>query len=131
MNDAALVGIIERMADLIEHFDRHLNRKRFLLFDQVAQAAAGHQFDHQIDRIFVLAVVEHLQDVWMAEGSDSPGFTLETGHEHFCAGQVGLDDLDGDIARNGFLPRAVDSCHATLAEQRNDFILAELLADQV
>ena len=65
----------------------------------------------------------------MGEGSQGLGFVAEAGEALWVVGHGGGQDLDGDLAVQALVPRAVDLAHPPLADLLNDPVVAQRLAD--
>ena len=65
------------------------------------------------------------QDVGVRQRRDEPGFALESG-QGLRVGEHGLrEHLDGDVALEPRVPRAVDFPHPSGAERRDDLVRTE------
>src|SRR5436305_1872785 len=63
VDDAALVGVVERRAELAHDLGGLVQRQRAAPLDEILQAAAGDQRHRQIRDAVLLAVVPDRQDV--------------------------------------------------------------------
>src|SRR6185437_14656077 len=79
----------------------------------------------------LLARIVNDDDVRMREPRQRPGLLLEARNEVLVGGIVGRQNLDGDIAIEMLLTRAIDTRHAALAEQIRDDTTAQALANEI
>src|SRR6202022_2746251 len=68
------------------------------------------------------------EHVRMRERRRGPGLALESGERLLVAGQLGRKDLDGDLAAELRVTRAVHLAHAAGAERRGDLVGSEACA---
>ena len=61
----------------------------------------------------------------MVQAGDRLRFTLEARSPDRVVGDAWREDLDGDVAVQPGVARAVDLAHAARADERDDFIRAE------
>ena len=95
------------------------------------QRFAFDQFEHQrLDTIGVLESVNRA-DVGMIQRGKHARFALKPRAPLSVARKHGGQNLDGDIAAEFGIARAIDLTHAASAEQREDPIRADLAPDQI
>ena len=73
----------------------------------------------------------HVHDVRVDQPGDGLRLPLETLQAGGVVGELGGEDLQGDIAIQLGVPGAVDLAHAAPAEEADDLVVAEGFADQV
>ena len=99
--------------------------------DAVSQRLAVDQLEHQrLDTIGVLESVNRA-DVGMIQRGEHARFALEPRAPLSIARERGWQNLDGDLAAEFGIARAIDLTHATGAEQRQDPIRANVAPDQI
>jgi hypothetical protein len=64
-------------------------------------------------------------DVWMIERRQRPCFPLEAREPFGVVRHVGRQHLDGDVALQLGVARAIDHAHPTLADKRGDLVRSE------
>ena len=100
------------------------------LFLQRAAFEEGH---HQVRQSFLVAVIQHLQNIRVIQLRQRFGFALEALEEltlviHF---NIRADDLDGHMTFQGGVERLVDRRHAALSQRLNDVVTAQVFTDQI
>ena len=116
MDDALLVGVLHRLADRHEQLQPLLGRQLGLVAE-LRQRQAVDQF-HDEERLAgrCQAAVEDAGDVGMVHHRQRLPFLLEAG-QHGPGIHAGLDELEGDLAFDGFgLFGDPDLAHAAFAD---------------
>ena len=99
--------------------------------DAVSQRLAVDQFEHQrLDTIGVLESVNRA-DVGMIQRGQHPRFSLEARAPLSIAREYGGQHLDGDLAAELGIARAIDLTHAPGTKLRQDPIRADVAPDQI
>ena len=124
VHDSLLVGGREALRDLDRVFDGLPGRKRpggQALSQRLAVEKLGHRVHHGA----LAAEVMERKDVGVREGGDSARLPFEA----FERVRVGIEllgqDLDGHLAAEPRVPRAVDLPHAARAERGDDLVGAQ------
>ncbi len=114
MHHSALVGIPQRLGDLLPDFARTFQARALALFDQVVQRAPGNELHDQEGHAFVFAYVKHRHNPGMGEGPSRARFAVEP-LAKFAAllalQHHGNDGLHRDDATHGRVLRPVHSPH--------------------
>ena len=79
---------------------------------------------------FQLADVEDVDEVDVANAADEPRLLQKARGRILLAHHLAAQDLDGGLVAQGAVLGGIDHAHATLADQRDDAVLADRLADQ-
>ncbi len=114
MDDALLVRGVERERDLARVVERGREGQRAF------QRLALHQLH---DEVVGTDVVQRA-DVGMIQRGDGAGFALES------IAEVLGRHLDGDVAADAGIVRAVDDAHSACANLRDDLVGAEAIANR-
>ncbi len=117
MDDAADVGGMERLADLGAHPGGLSRGQRPGLADDRRQVLALDQLHHDVRPGVVLAEVVDGDDVGVAQRRSRTGLVAEPGQEVGVASELGPQQLDGDVALELRVARAIDPGHAALSEK--------------
>ena len=120
VNDIAAVCVIQSADDGPGDGQRFGQRQTGA--DTLLQGAAGQVFHRQIIGALVRGDVIDGNDVRIAELGDDAAFAQEALGEFLIGGQNRLDDLERDMAMQGFLHCQVDDGHATLPEFAFDLV---------
>ena len=124
MHDAQVVRGLERFGDLPGDRQRLGDRHRSAL-DQRRKIVALDQLHHQrADAVRFLEAVD-VRDVGVIERCEHLGFAGEAGQALGVLGEVLRQDLDGDVAVEPGVARAVDLPHASLTELGGDLVRTE------
>jgi hypothetical protein len=80
VNDAHLVSLLQRAADLNQHRNRALHRHRAFLADRLVEVLALEQLHHDVERavLLELPVHEDLRRVGMSQLAHRAGFAAES-----------------------------------------------------
>ena len=95
--------------------------------DHLIECLALHDFHRQEPDAVVLLEAVDRDDVGMVEGSDGPRLALEAGQGLLVARQRGRQDLDGNVATESRVVRAVDRPHPSCAEARENPVRTETI----
>ena len=96
MDDAALVHVVERIADAEGDFDRAISGQFFLFVQNGAQESAIDPLDDHVEAAAVFAV-EGLDHAGMVELLPNLLFALEALEEHRVGFHLRKRDLDGHL----------------------------------
>ena len=124
MNDVALVRGGQSAGDLGGVIER-LPRRHGALPDARAQRLALQQFgDDVVEPAFVADIVDG-QDVRMVEHARGARFLLEAPQSVRVGGEIAGEDLDGHVALQARVLRAVHLAHAARADGHENFVRTE------
>ena len=127
MNDAIAVRVRERREELERQGGGDLGRHRAALLQELAQGRAADELDDEVLLGLVgLADVEDLDDVRVAELGHRLRLGVEARDDLARIAQVGMDDLDGDLAPEAAIARAVHGRHPAVADLLEDLVFGEL-----
>ena len=115
MDDALAVGVVERGGDLPREPERLVHRELPLAGQPGAQRFAGDVRHDVVEQAVGLARVDQSEDVRVLE----VGGDLDLGQEALAAedgGELGVQDLDGDLAAVLEVLGEIDGGHAALAQ---------------
>jgi hypothetical protein len=130
VHDAVLVGFLERLGNLAG------NRQRVLERDPPAgqpllQRFALDQLQHQERLTVGLLQPVDRGDVRVVERGEELGLAPEPGETLRIARHLGGKHLEGDVAAELRVLRAVDLAHPPRAERGHDLVVPETLARRV
>ena len=114
MQHVALVGMLQRAANLDHHLDRVFGAQTFL--DLVGQVAARQDLHRQVVVLVDHAAGEYGDDVVVVEAGDGVAFDLQRGQKGLVGCRARRDDLDGHLALGLQLVRQVDARHAAATD---------------
>ncbi len=124
MDDALVVGRRERIGHRHGQFEDPADGQPVAADDGAERPAADVLHDEEAEAPgFFDGVQRH--DTGMVQGGDGTGFLLEAGEAFRVAGEVGRQDLDGDVAAKAAVVGEVDLPHASRAELAADLVDAE------
>ena len=115
MDDAALVGELEGTRDFLGQSHRVLDGELFLAGEAAAEGLTLDKGHDVVEKAIGLARIDESENVRVLEA----GRGLDLGEEAVAAddgAQLGMEDLDGDLAAVLQVFGEVDSGHAALAE---------------
>jgi hypothetical protein len=124
MDDAGLVRRRQGVGDLPRDRQRLGDRDRALR-QPVGQCRPLDQFEDERLRPARLLEAVNRADVGMVQRGERPGFALEAGDAFVALRHGGREHLDGDVAVESCVARAVHLAHSALTEQAGDVIRAE------
>lgn len=78
---------------------------------------------HQVKQAILLAEIEQFEDMGVIERRNRLRLALEPSEKVGIVGKLGIDDLDRHVTIDSRLPRLVDRCHPSLAQQVADLVL--------
>jgi hypothetical protein len=115
MNHAAAMGVVERARHLGGQPHRVADGELFLAREPVAERLSVDVRHDVVGRAVGLAGIDEPEDVRVLQGGDGLDLTEEPlGADH--GGQLGLQDLDGDVAVMLEVFGQIDRGHPTLPE---------------
>ncbi len=117
MHDPAHVRGVERLADLRAHARGLARGQGTGLADDRREVLALDQLHHDVRPGVVLAEVVNGDDVGVAQRRGRPGLVTEPGQEVGVAPELGAQQLDGNVALELRVARAIDAGHAALSEK--------------
>ena len=121
VDHAVAVGVVERVGDFGRDPDRIVDRELLLAGQPIAQRFALDERHHVVSGAVHFARVDQAEDVRMLQGRDR----LDLAQEPLGTddrGELGLQDLDGDLAVVLEILREIDGGHAARAELALDAI---------
>ena len=121
VHDAALVGMVERPADLPCHAQRGVERRPLLRERALQRGPAHERHDEERDPVAHAKIV-HRHDVRVSEGCGERGFLLKASPAHFAGRHLERQDLDGDHVPQRHVPRAVDESHPPGAHRAEQLV---------
>ena len=124
MNDVLRMRGLECIGNLPGKGERFVNRDRTACY-AVPQRWAFDEFEHDAARARRLFKPVHGGDVGMIQGREHFGFALKTRQAIGIVRESGWQNLDGDVALQACVTRAIHLAHAAGAEHRVDFIRTE------
>src|SRR5215813_9871336 len=127
MDDAFGMRGGQSLGDLPRVIDS-LSRSDCALFYQFAQLLAFEQFGDDIGRAFMRADVVNREDVRVVERRGGAGFLLEAAQAVRIPGELGGQQLDGDLATESRVFGQIDLAHSAGAKLRNNLIMVEACA---
>ena len=120
-DDALGVGGLERVAQLLADGQRPPDRQPPVAAELGGQGPPAQQLHHQVeDAVLGLTEVDDLDHARLVEPAGEPGLAQEALGGLAIVGQLGVHDLDRDLAIDRQLDRAVDRAHAALAQRLAD-----------
>lgn len=96
--------------------------------EALAQRFALEQLDDDIRRALMGSEVVDRDEIRMAQHPRRPGFLLEAAQAVRVLGESGREHLDGNVAAQPGIARAVNLPHAARADQRDDLVRPQLFA---
>ena len=127
MDDPFLVRRLERLGDLPRNRERLGDRQRPAR-EAIGKGRALDQFEDQRRHAIDFFESVDRADVRMIERGEEAGFAREAGTTLGVRCEVRRQDLDGDVAPQLAVARAIDLAHAARAERRHDRVRPELTA---
>ena len=121
MHDAALVGRVKGLGDLLDDVDRAARIEGRARSDQVRERHALEQLHDQVMHAAVGDVeVEHLHDVRMPQGRGYLRLLPKPGERLAIPGEAGAEHLDRERPRQARVGREVDLAASPLRERAHD-----------
>ncbi len=140
VHHALRVGLTHAVADLRHDVERAVHRERAVALEHVQQRSPAQELHDDVEAaVGQLPGQEHPHHVGMVERGRDAGLAFEAPHGVAVVGQLGVEDLDGDVAVERGLPRAVHRSHPAgpdllleleLVEQRLSDVGVDLLLGQ-
>jgi hypothetical protein len=125
MDDARLVGRLERVDDLAGDRDRIGDRQGAARFEHLGERDAGNQFHDQGTHVTGVLDAVDMRDVGMVEGGECLRLALEASEAIGVTRERVRDDLQCNVALEPRVARPIDLAHATGAERRVDDVGAD------
>ena len=130
MDDAVLVGVVERLADLDRQLDHLAPGQLAALLEDLLQGDALDVLHREVGRPLEPAPGQEPDDVGVAELLEDLGLALEPLVDLALLGELAVDDLDGGRPAGRLVRRPEDDPHRAGAEDRLDPERAQLFADE-
>ena len=124
MDDPPLVRSIERVGDLPRHGQRVFERNGAAR-QPLGERLAVDELHHQRARAALLLDAIDLRDVRMVQRRQGPGLAFEPGSALGIRGKGVGQDLDGDIAIEPRVARAIHLSHAAFADLGGHHVRAD------
>ena len=121
VNDTASVGMAEGVRDLERDLDRILDGKLPFADQPVAQGLALDERHHIVEQAVGFTGIDEPEDVRMLELGSEPDLALEAIAPHGDR-QLGMKDLDGNLAAVTDVLRQEDGRHASAAKLSLDLV---------
>lgn len=129
VDDAALVGALERGGDLVGRAQHLLQRQRAFL-QAVGKGGALDQLEDEHERAVRGLDAVDLADMGMVQRGEHLGFAAQPRDPVGIGGEAGGEHLQRDAALEARVDGAVDLAHAALAELPRDLVVGNPLPDQ-
>jgi hypothetical protein len=120
MHDPGGVSASEGATNLRDDLGRLSKRQSAAFVETLEEIFPFEQFHHDERLTFINAVVEDLHDVRAAQLGGGRRFTLETFASVFAFGQLGIDELDGDVRIQRQMIGNPNSALRTLPERSDE-----------
>ncbi len=124
VDDALLVGRLERLGDLTRDRQRLLQGNRPLL-QALGERRTLDQLQYERRRVRSVLETVDRGDVGMVEGSEDLRFACEAREPVRIEPRQRRENLERDVAVQLGVPRAIDLAHPAGAEQRDDLVVAK------
>src|SRR6266704_2203814 len=112
VDDAGLVGVLERVDDLAGQARRLRRRERAVAVQHVAQGGPVDQLHDDVVHALLLAGVVQRDDIGVREAGRVDGLLVETPTQASVRGQVGMQHLDHHVSTEDAVVTAPDARHA-------------------
>ncbi len=103
----------------------------FLLVQVCLEGGTVDEGHDQVVQVSLTPVVQNRHDAGVIEAGGGAGFALESDSEFRVGSEVGVENLDRDIDVGVEIAGPVDLRHRPLAEQLQEVVVAERLANQI
>src|SRR5258708_8535705 len=130
MENALLVCITRAGSYWIKHPRRDVKWQRPAL-NLLGRGATRHHLHDEINKLFFFTKSKDFQDKRMAKRGNRIGLALKALDKLRFVYEVMLDDLDRYITLHAPIMCAIDASHATFTQQGDDFILPDLLPNEI
>ena len=117
MQNAATVGRRQPFENLGEQRERAGWGQLSVVRKRLAKCDSGHVFHHQEGGVAIGALVENVDQVWVAELGRHLRLLDEAVAERRVFCKVRVDDLDGDLAVEALIGGQINVGHAAAGEQ--------------
>ena len=124
MDDALAVRLVERVGDLAGDGQGLVERQRALL-EAHGQRLPVEERHHEVVGTAGVADVVEAAGMGMVKGGDSARFAFEAAATAAIAGDLANQDLDGDVAAEPRVTRAIHLAHAAGTQRGEHFVRAE------
>ena len=124
VDDSLLVGGGEGVGDLASDGECAAKREGAAGEERAERLTLEELGDGEVDAAGLADVVEG-EDVGVGEGGDGTRFALEASEDLVIVREVVGEDLDGDVAAEAAVARAVDLAHSAGAEGGEDLVRTE------
>jgi hypothetical protein len=124
VNDAALVSLFDGVRDLARDAERLLHRQRAAA-DALGEILAVHELHDERVRGPLCFDAVDLRDMRVIERSEQMRFALEPREPFRIRRKDARQDLDGDVAIELRIARAIDLAHASGTDGADDFVGTE------
>ena len=132
VDDAELVRVLERARHLRRDHLRHLGKQERLGGEEVLERPAVDELGDDVAlRRVGTRVVEDLEDVLVAQLGHRVRLALQSRARLLLAGEVRMQDLDGDFAVERCVGAFVDHGHAALPDLLEQAIARKLATDHI
>src|SRR5262245_33788668 len=124
MDDALVVRGFKRLTDLTcdrQHIDQRKRSSR----DDIRECLAVDQLEDDADDAIRVFESVHGGDVGMVQRGEQLGLALKTGETIGILRERFGQNLDGDLALQPRIRRAIDFAHSACADQAENFVRAE------
>ena len=128
MGDALMMRGLQRVGDLSSERE-HAAERQGLAGDLLLQRLAPHQLHHEERPALLFADVVHRADVGMVQRRRGARLAREPVERLRAVRQVLRQELDGDVAPQPDVLGLVDDTHPSAADQGDDAVVGERLAD--
>ena len=125
------VGVVDGFGDGAQQPCRIVRRQSFIGGEQLRQASSAHQLHRVIRQAGVFAHLVHDHDVGVLQSRGVLCLAPEAVDEFLRRQGSGREQLDRHLAVEATLPGAVDHAHAALADQFQQFVVAELALQRI
>ena len=128
MDDAALVGLLERLGDLLRRGERVVERQRAAL-EPRRQVLSGDELQHQEQHALRLLEPVDGGDVRVIERREQLRLAAEAGEAIGIPGEHLGQELESDVAREPRVPRPPHLAHPAGADRGRELVGTEPGAD--
>ena len=129
MHDAGGVRLGQPFGDLPGQVDGPAQGKSALR-DRFAQRHPVHELHYDVGAALYLSYVVDGDDVGVIEGRGGPGFPLETAEALGVEREVLPQELEGDVASELQVSRAVDFAHPARADGGHDLVGSQAVSSR-
>ena len=116
MDDAQIVGLGQALADLLGDGDGFAGRERPAFFDQPLQILPGYILHGDEERLALFMELVHPADVLVGDPAGELDLVPEALDRPLVPGDLGVEELEGDLLADLLVEGAVDDAHPAGAE---------------